>query len=140
MIGGMAMASHQRLNPGGLFDSASWGYHQVQVSTGQRIIHFAGQGALDTAANVIGVGDFRAQMSACLANIDIACRAAGVTRGDIAMLRLYVVNHQPDDIPVMIEILTGFFGSDATPPATLVGVACLAMPDMMIEIEAVAVG
>jgi enamine deaminase RidA (YjgF/YER057c/UK114 family) len=133
------MATHQRLNPTGLFDSSGWGFHQVQVSTGQRIIHFAGQAALDTEANVVGVGDFHTQMATCLANIDIACRAAGISRTDIASLRLYVVDHHEGLVPDMIELLTGFFGAEATPPATLVGVARLAMPDLLIEIEAVAV-
>jgi enamine deaminase RidA (YjgF/YER057c/UK114 family) len=134
------MVRHERLNPPGLFDSKSWGFHQIQVSTGSRIIHFAGQAALDTSASIIGAGDFRAQMAACLANIDIACKAAGVGRADIASLRLYVVDHNADFTPVMIELLTDFFGPDATPPATLVGVARLGMPDMIIEIEAVAIG
>jgi enamine deaminase RidA (YjgF/YER057c/UK114 family) len=134
------MADHQRLNPDGLFDSTGWGYHQVQISTGTRIVHFAGQAALDHAFNVVGEGDFRAQMAACLANIDLACTGAGVSRRDIASLRLYVVNHHADLVPTMIELLTGFFGADHTPPATLIGVACLAQPELLIEIEGVAVG
>jgi len=139
------MASHERLNPPGLFESSSWGFHQIQISSGRssggmRIIHFAGQAALDTDAAIIGAGDFRAQMAACLANIDIACTAAGVARTDIASLRLYVVDHNANLTAVMIELLTAFFGPDGTPPATLVGVARLGMPEMMIEIEAVAIG
>jgi enamine deaminase RidA (YjgF/YER057c/UK114 family) len=133
------MATHERLNPPGLFDSHSLGYHQLQVSTGQRIIHFAGQAALDTEANIVGAGDFRTQMATCLANIDIGCRAAGISRTDIASLRLYVVDHHEGLVPIMIELLTGFFGADATPPATLVGVARLAMPDLLVELEAVAI-
>lgn len=133
------MAEHRRLNPPGLFDSSSWGFHQIQISSGSRIVHFAGQGALDTSAAVVGPGDFGAQMATCLANIDTACRSAGVSRQDIASLRVYVVDHEPRFTPIMIEQLLAFFGADATPPATLVGVARLGMPDMMIEIEAVAV-
>jgi enamine deaminase RidA (YjgF/YER057c/UK114 family) len=134
------MADHIRLNPPGLFDSSGWGFHQIQISKGQRIVHFAGQAALDANAVIVGVGDFRMQMATCLSNMDLACRAAGVTRTDIASLRLYVVDHNADFTPVMIELLTDFFGVDATPPATLVGVARLGMPDMIIEIEAVAIG
>lgn len=134
------MADHIRLNPSGLFDSSSWGFHQIQISSGKRIVHFAGQAALDANAQIVGPGDFRSQMATCLANIDIACTAAGVSRSDIASLRLYVVDHNTDFTPVMIEQLSGFFGPDSTPPATLVGVARLGMPEMMIEIEAVAIG
>jgi enamine deaminase RidA (YjgF/YER057c/UK114 family) len=134
------MADHIRLNPSGLFDSKSWGFHQIQISSGQRIVHFAGQAALNANAEIVGPGDFRTQMAICLANVDIACTAAGVSRTDIASLRLYVVDHNPDLTPVMIELLGAFFGPEATPPATLVGVARLGMPEMMIEIEAVAIG
>lgn len=134
------MAEHERLNPARLFDSKSWGFHQVQISTGTRIVHFAGQAALDGEAGVMGVGDFAAQMAACLANIDIAREAAGVARTDIASLRLYVVDHDAEFVPIIIDQLTAFFGQDKTPPATLIGVARLAMPELMIEIEAVAIG
>ncbi|MGL6042666.1 MAG: RidA family protein, partial [Sandaracinobacteroides sp.] len=103
------MADHQRLNPSGLFDSGSWGFHQVQISLGTRIIHVAGQAALDIEANVVGTGHFAAQMAKCLSNIDIACAAAGIGRSDVASLRIYVVDLDPDFAPIMIGQLTGFF-------------------------------
>jgi enamine deaminase RidA (YjgF/YER057c/UK114 family) len=133
------VAEHRRLNPAGLFDGRMLGFHQIQVSQGNKIIHIAGQAALDGEARPLFPGDFAAQMAHALASLDIALRAAGAARGDVAMLRLYVVDHGSERVAPIVDLLTGFFGADATPPATLVGVSALAMPELLVEIEAVAI-
>lgn len=63
---------------------------------------------------------------------------AGVTPADIVRLRTYVVNHSPDKLGVVLPEIGAFYG-DATPaPNTFIGVAALALPDFLIEIEATA--
>jgi enamine deaminase RidA (YjgF/YER057c/UK114 family) len=133
------MAEHVRLGPAGLFDSRPLGFHQVQASSGARIVHMAGQAALDRAFQPLAVGDFAGQLAIALGNIDLCLEEAGAARSDIAMLRLYVVGHDPAQTPAIVEQLIAFFGHDRTPPATLVGVERLAMPELLVEIEAVAI-
>jgi enamine deaminase RidA (YjgF/YER057c/UK114 family) len=133
------MATHHRLNPPGLFDPTPLAYHQVQISAGTRFIHVAGQAAIGQDMAPVGEGDFAAQMAASFGNLRVALTAAGATPQDVCSLRIYVVTGQLDQTPVLIEGLRNFFGSDATPPATLIGVAALALPALMIEIEATAI-
>lgn len=133
------MAHHQRLNPSGLFDAAPLGYHQLQISTGTRLIHIAGQAALDATATPVAPGDFAGQMAMCFHNLRIALAAAGATPADVCSLRVYVLTSVLDEVPLLSAALKDTFGAAGTPPATLVGVAALAMPDLLIEIEATAI-
>ena len=66
------------------------------------------------------------------------CCAAGCTPKDVVRLRTYVVNHSPDKLgPILGEI--GAFYAGATPaPNTFIGVQALALPDFLVEIEAIA--
>ena len=60
------------------------------------------------------------------------------TPADVVRLRTYVVDHSPDKLgPVLAEV-AAFYG-DATPaPNTFIGVQALALPDFLVEIEAIA--
>lgn len=132
------MAQHQRINPSGLFDAEMLAYHHVQVSEGTRIVHIAGQVSCDAALNLVGEGDFAAQVDQVFHNLSIAVAAAGATPADVAILRIYVVDFHADHVPPLKAALERYFGG-AGAPGTLVGVASLSIPGMMLEIEATAV-
>jgi enamine deaminase RidA (YjgF/YER057c/UK114 family) len=133
------MAIHERLNPPGLFDASVLAYTQVMKSRGGTVVHIAGQAALSPSLEVIGADDFEAQTRACFENLGIALQGAGATPADVANLRIYVVGHRGEYVPILKDALLAFFGPDALPPGTLIGVASLAMPELLIEIEATAV-
>jgi enamine deaminase RidA (YjgF/YER057c/UK114 family) len=68
--------------------------------------------------------------------------AAGAGFADIARLTFYVVDWKPDQMDQLLDGMarvTDRVGEQLRPPMTLIGVAALAEPDIMIEIEAVAV-
>jgi enamine deaminase RidA (YjgF/YER057c/UK114 family) len=132
------MAEHQRLNPEGLFDAGLLAYHQVQISSGTRIVHIAGQVACNAAFELVGEGDFAAQVDQVFHNLKIAIEAADGTPDDIAALRIFVVDFSPDHVAPIKAALELFFGG-AGPPGTLVGVSNLSMAGMLLEIEATAV-
>jgi len=58
---------------------------------------------------------------------------------DIVSLRIYVVNYNPDEGGIISDCLLKFFPADALPVTTWLGVQALARPELLIEIEAVAV-
>jgi enamine deaminase RidA (YjgF/YER057c/UK114 family) len=132
------MATHERMNPPGLFDAGVMSYSQVMRSRGATFIQVAGQAALGTDLQVLAPGDFAGQVAAALANLRIALAAAGATPADVNLVRIYVVGHRADYVAVLQGALRGFFG-DTLPPGTLVGVAALAMPELLVEIEATAI-
>lgn len=133
------MATHERINPPGLFDASALSYSQAMVSRGGTLVQIAGQAALDAELRLVGEGDFAAQAAQCFRNLDVALAACGARRADVNGLRIYVVAFDGTQVQVLATALREFFGPDALPPGTLVGVAALAMPGLLLEIEATAV-
>jgi len=131
--------SNIKINPAGLYESLPFGFSHAALQEGGRTLHLAGQVAWDSNASIVGAGDLAAQTRQALANLGAVLAAAGAGPADIVRLRTYVVDHTPDKLgPVLGEI--GAFYGDATPaPNTFLGVAALALPDFLIEIEATAV-
>lgn len=131
--------THQRINPPTLFDSAPFGFTQAVKSRGAATVYCAGQTSWDKNGKLVGAGDFAAQCREALENVGRALAAAGAAPSDVVRLRLYVVDYKPDYLVTLSQALIAFFGTDHLPANTVVGVACLALPEFMVEIEATAV-
>ncbi|MFB7671973.1 RidA family protein [Kitasatospora purpeofusca] len=128
------------LNPDGL--PAIDVYHQVAVATGSRTVHVAGQVSWDADGATVGAGDLAAQVEQCYLNVATALAGAGAAFDDVAKLTVHVVDWTPDQMPALLEGVhraTSKIGTTATPPATLLGVAALDVPEHLVEVEAVAV-
>ncbi|MFD9698700.1 RidA family protein [Lentzea sp. NPDC059081] len=111
-------------------------YHHVAVATGSRTIYLAGQ------VDWSGAPDLASQVENAYVNVHTALKAAGATFDDLVRVRMFVVDWTPDQMP---ELLKGIenartrLGGTAKPPASLIGVAALDVPEHRVEIEAVAV-
>ena len=129
----------QHINPDSLFPSLQFGFTQVVSTQGGRTIRCSGQTTWDKDMKIIGEGDFAAQAKAAYENVRLALASAGAEPRDIVRMRTYIVDYTPDYLePLGIET-AAFFGDHPPPAATLIGVASLAMPEFMIEIEVTAV-
>ena len=128
----------KRINPPQMYDSVRFGFSHASLQQSGATLHLAGQVAWDAQTNVVGAGDIAAQTRQALANLKVVLQAAGCSVKDIVRLRTYVVNHTPDKLgPILGEI--GAFYEGTTPaPNTFIGVQALALPDFLIEIEAIA--
>ena len=124
----------QLINPAGLVEPQ--GYTQVAVATGSRTVFVAGQVGQDADGNV--VGDLAAQTAQALRNVGIALDAAGATFSDVAKTTVYVVDWRPEK---MADLVAGLSSSEMGKPGptTLIGVAALADPDLLVEIDVIAV-
>ncbi|MBB1245037.1 RidA family protein [Streptomyces durbertensis] len=117
-------------------------YRQVAVATGTRLVFIAGQVAWDAEGTTVGVGDLAAQVERCYLNVATALAEAGGTFDDVAKVNVHVVDWTPDKMPQLMEGIgraAERLGTTAAPPATLLGVAALDVPEHLVEIEAVAV-
>lgn len=117
-------------------------YRQVSVATGSKLVFIAGQVARDATGAKVGEGDFAAQVEQCYLNVGTALAAAGATFDDVAKLTVYLVDWTPDKMPAFLDGVaraSATLGITALPPLTGIGVATLAEPDMLIEVEATAV-
>lgn len=128
------------LNPEGL--SKPDMYRQVAIATGSRLVFIAGQVSRDADGNPVGDGDLTAQTEQAFRNVAIAVEAAGGSFADVAKLTVYVVDWSPEKMEQLGEgAMRAAMAADVDPlkPITLIGVAALGEPDLLIEIEATAV-
>jgi len=129
----------QHINPDTLFDSTPYGFSQVVVGVGKRIICCAGQTANDKDLQIIGVNDFGKQAEYALENVRRALAAAGAGPEHIVSTRMYVVGYTPVYLELLAKVIGNFYGDLPAPANTMVGVTALALPEFLIEIEATAV-
>ena len=125
----------EAINPRSLPPSP--GYSQVIRVTGETTVYIAGQVAWDEKGEVIGEGDFEAQTRQVFVNLMRALEAVDATPENLVKIGIYVVDHDMDKLGVIRRVRDEAFG-DITPPAsTLLGVERLAVPGLMIEVDAV---
>jgi 2-iminobutanoate/2-iminopropanoate deaminase len=112
-------------------------YVQGIKTTGGTIVWISGQVSQDTEGRVVYKGDFAGQARQALANLKAMVEAAGGTIQDIVKVNTYLTDLRYRE--ELARIRAEFFPDGKLPVSTLVGVAGLADPDMLVEIEAVAV-
>ena len=126
----------RKLNPPELYDPAAFGMSQGVVDQRSGLVFLSGQVAWDVEGKVRGK-DVAAQTTFALENLSVALAAAGCTVADVLSVRVYVRGELADHLPACVPMLAAFFGT-ARPALTGLGVASLATPDTLIEIEAIA--
>jgi enamine deaminase RidA (YjgF/YER057c/UK114 family) len=112
--------------------------HLAKVNKGT-IVYIAGQVSSDASGNLIGEGDFEAQVEQVFRNLKLAVEAAGGTMADIVKLNSYLVAEVDQAaVPKLRAIRDRYLNVEKPPASTLVVVSRLARPGWLIEIEAVA--
>ncbi len=118
-------------------------YHQAAVTAGGPLVFVAGQVSVDAAGETVGAGDLAAQVEQSYVNVATALAAAGAGVHQLVKLTAYFVDWAPEKMPLIAEGLARAaqrlgLPELPAPPFTGIGVAALAAPDLMVEIEAVA--
>jgi enamine deaminase RidA (YjgF/YER057c/UK114 family) len=131
------MSKIEHPSPDGLLHNP--GFSQVVVASGTRSIHTAGQVSIDESGTLVGAGDLAAQTAQAMRNVGLALAAAGATYADIVKITTYVVDYKPEHRTVIGQARAPFFANGTPPASTLVGVTALALPEWLIEIEAIAI-
>ena len=99
-----------------------------------RILFTSGITARDSDGEVIGKGDMRAQMEMCFQNVGDVLRAAGTDFGNVLKWTMYTTDI--DEFSKNSDVYKRHFIN--SPASTLVEVRRLIFPEMLVEIEAVA--
>jgi reactive intermediate/imine deaminase len=101
------------------------------------LLFISGQIPLDEAGAVVGVGDMAAQTRQVFRNLEAVLREAGATFADVVKLTFFVRDISAIDA---IRAARDEFVDTADPPASsLVEVSRLVLPELLVEVEAVAV-
>ena len=116
-----------------------YGFVQANALTApSRVVLCAGQTSSDDDGNPVHAGDMRAQMTKALDNLETVLGQAGVSLGDVVRLNYFTTDM--DAFFAAADVLGERLAKAGCRPAsTLLGVARLAFPEFMIEIEATAV-
>ena len=113
------------------------GFSHVAIARGSRVVHFAGQVALDPQFGVVGGDDLAEQTRAAMRNVEVALRAGGVEWDQIVRRTIYTL--RPTEYETITAAIDEVTGGAAHPAQTIVGVTGLAVPGLLIEIECTAV-
>jgi 2-iminobutanoate/2-iminopropanoate deaminase len=129
------MATIEKFCATGVYDPP--GYSQgIKVTNAQTILFLAGQVSYDKDGSPKHKGDFKAQARECFECLKRLVEAKGGTVKNIVKINTYVTDI--NNRALYREARRECFG-DHEPASTMVQISALAVPDYLIEIEAIAV-
>ena len=121
------------VTPDGLAPSTA--YSHVVTGSG-RLVVVSGQVAQDAHGALVGVGDPAAQARQVFTNLERCLAAAGATFADVVKLTWFVTDITL--MPVFRTVRAEFIGPDRPPASSAVQVAALIRPELILEVEALA--
>jgi enamine deaminase RidA (YjgF/YER057c/UK114 family) len=125
----------QQVNPWTWQDMA--GFSQGwRVDGAESVIFVAGQGPVSAEGQLVGEGDFEAQVRQTFENMATVLEQSGASLGDVVKLTVFLtdIGQLREYGRIRAELMPG-----PAPASTAVQIGALALPGMMIEVEAIAV-
>lgn len=126
----------QFINPPAV--AAPRGYTHVVTASAGKSVFVSGQIAFDSAGEIVGHGDLKAQTEQVYRNLEAALGAAGATFADVVKMTTYVVDFAPAQLTLIRDVRSRYFTGGEPPASTLVGVQALAVDGLLIEVEVIA--
>ena len=120
--------------------SLQFGFNQGELVEGhERVLFCASQTSIDGDGNMQHAGDIRAQITLAVDNLEAVLLEGGMTLANVVRLTIYTT--EMGDMMKNFDVLFSRLEKAGVKPAqTMLGVAALAMRELMVEIEATAVG
>jgi len=125
--------SKQVINPSTMAKPAGYSYAVRKRGTP---VFISGQVALDGGGQLIGTGDAAAQAEQAFHNLRTVVEACGGTMDDIVKITVFVTD--PVYRSAVVAARQSHFKDGQYPASTYVVVAGLAVPQLLVEVEAVA--
>jgi 2-iminobutanoate/2-iminopropanoate deaminase len=110
-----------------------------RIAPGWRVgdlLFLSGQAAIDEEGSIVGVDNFDAQLAQTFENIDRVLAAGGSDRSRIVKVTIYLTDM--GYFPKIVEARGRYF-TDPYPADTIVEVSSLALKELMVEIDVIAV-
>ena len=116
-------------------------YSHVATATGARTVVVAGQVGVDGDGVLVGDRDVGAQTRRALENVGLCLASAGATWGDVVKLSTFLVSADliDDYFRAREATFARLYPSGTYPPSTLLIVGGLVRPELLVEIECMAV-
>lgn len=100
------------------------------------LIFTSGQASITEQGEIVGLGDFDAQVEQTMKNVARVLEMSGSSMKDIVKVNIYVTDIST--FPKVLELREKYF-TYPWPADTIVEVTSLAIPGLMIEVDATAV-
>ncbi len=102
-------------------------------------VYLSGQVPLDSAGALVGKGDLNAQAIQTFSNMARVVRAARGVPADLVHITVYVVGYDTGAAGVVRQAIDPYIEPGVPPALTIVGVASLPEPGMLIAADGIAV-
>lgn len=113
--------------------------HAVDARGAERILFCAGQTSVDPDGTVLHRGDMAAQLDQAFDNLETVLAQARLTMANVVRLNYYVTDMEA--FAAARGVVEARLGSLAVKPSgILLGISRLAQAELLVEIEATAVG
>jgi enamine deaminase RidA (YjgF/YER057c/UK114 family) len=113
--------------------STAFGFNQAElVENPTKVLVCSGQTALDGDGQVQHVGDMAGQVRLAYDNLEAVLAEAGMTIADVVRITAYTT-----DVDALIQ--SGAMTRGDAKAFTLIGISRLAYPDLLVELEAIAI-
>jgi reactive intermediate/imine deaminase len=113
-------------------------FEQFKIAQGYRVdnlIFLSGQAAIDETGAIVGINDFDAQAEQTFKNIKRVLEAAGSGLEKVIKVTIYLTDM--GNFPKVLDLRERWF-TRPYPADTIVEVGALGLPELLIEIEAIA--
>ncbi|MGH2616127.1 MAG: RidA family protein [Thermomicrobiales bacterium] len=115
-----------------------YGYSQIVEVTGGRTVYISGQVPLDENNDLVGLGDFEAQARQTFENVHRALEAVGLTFAHVVKVQMYLTDME--NLLALRTVRDEFVNTAQPPASTAVAVSALFRPDVLFELDVIAVG
>jgi enamine deaminase RidA (YjgF/YER057c/UK114 family) len=122
------------INPPGMAPPSGYSYAIKQTGTP---VFISGQVALDAAGKLVGENDVAAQVEQVFQNLRTVVQAAGGSLDDVVKITIFVTD--PSYRPAVAAARQRHFKEGQYPASTYLVVSALAVPQLLVEVEAVAI-
>jgi len=109
----------------------------VEVNGG-RTVYISGQVPLDTENQLVGDGNFTAQVRQVFENVQLALAAVDLKFDHVVKMQFFLTDIA--NLPKVREVRDSFVNTSQPPASTSVQVVALFRPDVLFEMDVVAVG
>ncbi len=115
-----------------------FGYSQIVEVSGGHTVYISGQVPLDANNELVGAGDFAAQARQTFANVRRALESVNLTFNNVVKVQMYLTDIT--NLPALRDVRDEFVNTAEPPSSTTVEVSALFRPDVLFELDVIAVG
>jgi len=136
---GQSTTELQYKNPPELFDPRPYGFnHSIAVDTPYKVCYISGQsGGVGTSHTL--APDFKTQVQDALTNLETVLKANNMSFDNVVKITLLIVDHDQDKLDIWTAEAKKKWKNASFPTSTLIPVSKLALPNMLFEIDAIAI-